>query len=309
MMQARLVEFGIVGLNVLAIVLAVAVGIQVSIWAGLLLFGLMSFGLLSLIYNFDYWLVRRLTTADDPLTLGLCMSGYVGRTRRLLRGLPASPRCRFCLVPFGGVGKLIGIKPSAKNPNYCRSCFEGMPTRTHELEVGVLFADIRGFTSWTESHATADAAEALTRFYAIANRALTSDDAFVEFVGDQVMALYLVAMPSLGERTAEIMLAAARRLVAAIREEDDALPVGVGLNIGVAQVGMLAKGESKDFTAVGDVVNTAARLQSCANEYEIVLSEKVHAAIAGQVPEAKPTTLELKGKAEPLKAYVMPAAV
>jgi adenylate cyclase len=122
------------------------------------------------------------------------------------------------------------------------------------------------------------------------------------------MALYLVAMPSLGERTAEIMLAAAKRLVAAIREEKDSLPLGVGMNIGVAQVGALAMGESKGFTAIGDVVNTAARLQSKAEAYEIVISDAVYAALAKHLPEAKRTTFELKGKAEPQTVHVIPAA-
>ena len=307
MIHARLVELGITGYNLLAAALAIAVGMQVSVWAGLLVFAVMSLGFLSLFYNFDAWLVRRLISVDDRFMLNLCSSGFIGRTRFLLKGLPANPRCRFCLVPFGGIGKLIGIRPSAKNPNFCRSCFEGLPTQTHEVEVGVLFADIRGFTSWTENHPTKDASDALTRFYSIANKALTSDDAFVEFVGDQVMALYLVDMPSMGSRSAEIMLAGARRLVEMIREERDILPVGVGLNIGRAQVGTIAKGESKDFTAVGDVVNTAARMQGTAGEYEIVLSEDVYRAVLDQVPEAKLTTLDLKGKAEPLNAYVVAA--
>jgi adenylate cyclase len=212
------------------------------------------------------------------------------------------------MVPFGGVGKLMRIKPSGKNPNFCRSCFEGLPSKAHEMETGVLFADIRGFTSWTESHAPREAADALTRFYAIANRVLTSDDAFVEFVGDQVMAFYPTLMPSLGERTPEVMLGAAKRLVAAIRAEEDLLPVGVGLNQGLCQIGTIEKGESKDFTAVGDVVNTAARLQSSAEEHQIVLSESVYAGVAAQVPEAQAKTLELKGKAEPVTVHIIQAA-
>ena len=134
---------------------------------------------------------------------------------------------------------------------------------------------------------------------------MTSDDAFVEFVGDQVMALYLVEMHSLGERTAEIMLAAARRLVEEVRRSEDVLPLGVGLNFGVAQVGPIRKGETKDFTAVGDIVNTAARLQSSAREFEILLSKSVHAAFADTVPEATSATFTVKGKTEPLKAFVI----
>lgn len=306
MTQARLFEFGIIGLNALLILLAVTVGVQVSIWLGLLVFALMTIGLMVLIYNFDYWLVRRLTTADDRFMINLCESGFVGRLRRLVGRLPASPRCRFCHVPFGGVGKLIRIKPSAKNPNFCRSCFEALPTKSHECEVGVLFADIRGFTSWTESHSPEEAADALAQFYAIANRVLTGDDALVDFIGDQVMALYPTVMPTLGERTGQIMLDAARRLIATIGQEDGALPVGVGLNLGVCHVGAFSKGEAKDFTAVGDVVNTAARLQDKAREHEIVLSGAVYAAVAERATDAKPITLTLRGKAEPLDAYLIP---
>ena len=307
-MRARLIELGLVGLNILIVVLAVVIGSTYSVWAGLIFFAVVTIGLIPLVYNYDYWLVRRLTTDAAPLSLDLCKSGFVGRIRTVIGRLPASPRCRFCLVPFGGLGKLLGIKPSSKNPNFCRSCFEGLPAGTHEMEVGVLFADIRGFTPWTESHQASEVAAALSRFYAISNEVLTRDDAFVQFIGDEVMALYVVDMPSLGERTAEVMLAAARRLVAAIEEDDEALPVGVGVNIGVAQVGTLETGETKDFTAVGDVVNTSARLQSKAQEYEIVLSEAVHDAAIDQVPDAKPVTFELKGKEKPQEAYIIPAA-
>lgn len=308
MIQARLIELGIVSLNLIVLAIAIVVGMQVSIWAGLLVFVLMAFGLLSLIYNFDYWLVRRLSTPDDPLLFNLCKSGFIGRTRRWLRYLPASPRCRICLVPFGGIGKLIGIRPTTKNPNFCRSCFEGLPTKTHQLKVGVLFADIRGFTSWTERHSSSDVTEYITQFYKIANQVITADDAFVDFIGDQIMAVYVVGLPSLGERTADIMVAAAKRLVKTLKEEEKSLPVGIGMSIGEAQVGALVMGESRGFTAVGDVVNTAARLQSIAGEYEIVLSDDVYAAISEDVPEANPTTVELKGKVEPQKVHVISAA-
>jgi len=213
------------------------------------------------------------------------------------------------LIPFGGVGKLIGIKHSKKNPNFCSSCFEALPTASYETHTGVLFADIRGFTSWSETHSPGEAAETLTRFYAIATQALTSDYSMVELVGDQVMALYLTFPGRDEHNIPSTMLAAARRLVGAIRDDNDALPVGVGLNFGSCEVGNKAKAGSKDFTAVGDVVNTAARLQASAQEYEIVLSEVVYAVVADQVPEAKQTLFDVKGKAEHVKAFVIPADV
>jgi len=303
--KARYFEIGVVCLEVIAVLLAILVAVYVSIWAGVLLLPLLLLGLISLICNYDAWVVRRLSTQESPLILPLCKSGFVGMHRRMLRLLPSDPRCRFCMVPFSGVGKVFAIRRAAANPNYCRSCFEALPTTTHELEVGVLFADLRGFTSWSETHSSSDAADLVSRFYASSNRVLTSDDAFVDFIGDQVMAIYLVDMPSLGARTADIMLAATRRLVDAVRQGAESLPVGVGMHMGKAQVGSLATGESKNFTAIGDVVNTAARLGSAASANEILVSEKVYGALSGEKPQAERTTLDLKGKAELLTAFIL----
>ena len=252
---------------------------------------------------FTPWLRRQ----DDQLTFRGCTDGVFSTPRRLYRWMPSDPRCRLCLVPFGGVGKLLGIKPSRKNPDFCTDCIEGAPVGTHEKEVGVLFADIRGFTEWSEKRSPAEVTDRLQRFYALASRVLTRDDAFVEFVGDQVMALYLPDFPSLGQRTSEVMIAAAERLLGAIDQEqaEDTLRVGVGIHIGVASVGNVSQGKIKNFTAVGDVVNTAARLQSSALGGQIVVSDEIYARAAGRCPPAEAVALALKGKAEPVHAHVI----
>jgi len=61
----------------------------------------------------------RLLEKDDLLFRKVCRSGLGGLVRRLYRGVPSDPRCRFCLVPFGGIGKILGFAPSRKNPNFC----------------------------------------------------------------------------------------------------------------------------------------------------------------------------------------------
>jgi adenylate cyclase len=78
------------------------------------------------------------------------------------------------------------------------------------------------------------------------------------------------------------------------------LQVGIGLDVGSAYVGIVGEGEVRDFTAIGEVVNTASRLQNVAAGGEIVMSETV-ARIAG-VNNSEVVTLSLKGKAEPVKA-------
>ncbi|MBR0719894.1 hypothetical protein JQ632_38995 [Bradyrhizobium liaoningense] len=67
-----------------------------------------------------------------------------------------------------------------------------------------------------------------------------------------------------------------------MRQGVESLPVGAGMHMGKAQVGSLATGESKNFTAIGDVVNTAARLQSAAGANQILVSEKVYCALSGE---------------------------
>jgi adenylate cyclase len=77
--------------------------------------------------------------------------------RRLIRKLPANPRCKMCLSPFAGVGgylgRLGGNGPSRKNPAFCRGCFEADPIGGAEVDVGILFADVRGYTRLAESRA------------------------------------------------------------------------------------------------------------------------------------------------------------
>ena len=88
----------------------------------------------------------------------------------------------------------------------------------------------------------------------------------------------------------------------------DPLPVGVGLTFGVARVGNVGAGEVKDFTAVGDVVNTAARLQASASPGEILMSAEVHERVAERYPGAVRRTLTLRGKSTPVPAYSIAVA-
>src|SRR5688572_7338974 len=74
----------------------------------------------------------------------------VRRAQRLFRRLPSAPRCKLCQNPFHGIGgKLVGLagfKPSRKNPNLCAECCEGLPPGGLEIDLAVVFADVRGST-------------------------------------------------------------------------------------------------------------------------------------------------------------------
>jgi len=220
---------------------------------------------------------------------------------RLMRRLPGSPRCALCRSPFGGfAGRLVktmGFAPSRKNPRLCHKCFDVAPEGGIEMEVGVLFADVRGYTALSEDRSPTDVVALLNRFYEAAVDVLCEHAIIDKLVGDQVMALYL---PRLFEGDAsEHMLADARALIAAAHPWID---IGIGLDYGVASVGNVGSGEVKDFTAIGDVVNTAARLQSVAQAGEIVISKRVAPEVEGAVAQ----TFELKGKSAPVEALVVP---
>ena len=118
-------EIGLICLNFIAALLAIAVGLYVSVWGGLLLFVVLILGLTSLVCNYDALVVRRLSTEESPLLLSLCQTGCIGRVRRMLKILPSDPRCRFCQAPFGGVGKVIGIRPSSGKPKLLPQLLRG----------------------------------------------------------------------------------------------------------------------------------------------------------------------------------------
>jgi adenylate cyclase len=219
----------------------------------------------------------------------------------VMRRMPSEPRCRLCHAPYGGAGGRImrrfGFGPSRKNPNLCNTCFEKAPMGGVEMEIGVLFADVRGFTSLAERMAPDDLARLLNRFYAAASKVLIRSAIIDKLVGDEVMALYMPQL--LGELWEDELVRDATDLLASVgygTTEEPWLALGVGIDVGRAHVGNVGAGEVKDFTALGDVVNTAARLQSAAGAGQIVLSERLFERVATRPPNATATSLELKGK-------------
>jgi adenylate cyclase len=230
---------------------------------------------------------------------------------RVMRHLPADPRCRLCKAPYGGVGgrvmRRFGFGPSRKNPSLCNTCFEKAPMGGVEMEIGVLFADARGFTALAEDMAPKSVAGLLNRFYASASHILSRSAIVDKLVGDEVMALYLPQLFS-GDGWEDDLMRDARDLLAAVGyggAGDPWLKVGIGLDVGRAFVGNVGSGEVKDFTAVGDVVNTAARLQSSASSGQIVLSERLFGRLSDMPSDTTSASLVLKGKRDPEPARVV----
>jgi adenylate cyclase len=245
---------------------------------------------------------------DDALFV-FCEQDFPRHLRRFNRAIPAAPRCKLCRSPFAGLGRVLpgpNFSPSRKNPNFCKRCFEQAPVGCREMEVGVLFADVRGYTALSESRPTAEVTDLMNRFYALAAEVLVRHDAVIDkLIGDEVMALFI---PSWTPDATSHMLQAAEDLLRGVglgAGEEPWLPLGIGIDYGLASVGNVGAGDVKDFTAIGDVVNTAARLQQCANAGQLVMSERVRATLEGPCPEGASVELHLKGKAEPVPAWVI----
>jgi adenylate cyclase len=231
---------------------------------------------------------------------------------RVMRHLPSEPRCRLCNAPYGGIGgrimKRAGFGPSRKNPSICDTCFEKAPMGGVEMEIGVLFADVRGFTAMSETLPPPELAALLNRFYACASRILVRSAVIDKLVGDEVMALYIPQL--IGSNWEDELVRDARELLVAVGFGSGGkpwLPVGIGLDVGRAFVGNVGAGEVKDFTAIGDVVNTASRLQSSAAAGQIVLSERLFERMSNPDSAAAARTIALKGKQEAEAVRVLDA--
>lgn len=222
------------------------------------------------------------------------------RLRRFMRVLPRDPRCKFCNTPFQGLGgmlarALFGKQRSTMNPRYCNLCeiaskeFPGGA----EVEMSILFIDIRGSTALSEKTSPTEFRKVIDRFYTTVTKIIIEEDGLVEkLAGDEVAAFWGAgfAGPDYVARTIKV----AQRLLKAMEQEK--IPVGVGVHAGVAYFGAIGTAEGlTDISATGDEVNTAARLASKAAPGEIIVSEQAlqKANIDGSNLESR--SLELKG--------------
>jgi adenylate cyclase len=229
----------------------------------------------------------------------------------VFRHLPSEPRCKLCHNPFGGFGGklvgLVGFTPSPKNPNLCRQCCDGLPPGGAEVDVAVLFADVRGSTQLGEQMTSSEYAALLQRFYVTATQVLIRHDAIIDkLIGDEVMALFIpgIAGPQFRRRSAE----AASDLLEAVgygSSKAPWLPLGIGVHAGSAYVGNVGPDSMMDFTALGDAVNTAARLRSEAKAGEALLGESVYREVSERFPDLPRNELSLRGKEQPVSAAIL----
>ncbi|AFM16581.1 family 3 adenylate cyclase [Mycolicibacterium chubuense NBB4] len=234
--------------------------------------------------------------------------GSLVRARRVFRYLPSAPRCKMCSNPFRGpAGRVLaaaGFGPSRKNPNLCSRCCDALPAGGAEVDVAVLFADVRGSTALGR-RGVADFATLMNRFYAAATQTLLRHDAVIDkLIGDEVMAIFVAGISGRRYRRSAVLAGVdLLRAVGYCSDRGPWLEVGVTVNAGLAYVGNVG-GSVVDFTALGDPVNLAARMQSSAAGGELLVASGVADELAGGAPVR---TLDLRSYETPVSAFVLGA--
>lgn len=180
-----------------------------------------------------------------------------------------------------------------------------------ELEISMLFVDVRNSTRLAEGMRPAEFSRLMNRFYRVATDALIRTDAYIDkFVGDEVIGLYFPLFA--GKNHAAAAIEGAGQLLAAMRTTAGAaaLPIGVGVHTGVAYVGTVrgTEGSIQDITALGDNVNITARLASQAGAGEALVSEAACTSAGHPGGDAEQRCLELKGKSVPVNVRVIKSA-
>ncbi len=174
--------------------------------------------------------------------------------------------------------------------------------------ITVLFADVRGFTSYSEKHSPEELVAVLNQYLAAAADAVLAQEGTVDkFLGDAVMAWYNapILQPDHTLRAVKSALAI-REAIARLHSElpkEAHLDFGVGIHYGEAVLGWIGTEKRLEFTSLGDSVNTTKRIQENSAKNQILISKEAYERVKDEV-DAKPfAPLTVKGKTQPLDVY------
>jgi PAS domain S-box-containing protein len=176
------------------------------------------------------------------------------------------------------------------------------------IELTTLFADIRGFTSFSEEWDPEILVSVLNRYLAAAADAVLIQEGTIDkFLGDAVMAWFNAPIPQ-PDHTLRAVRAALgiRQSVEALQHElppEFRLSFGVGINFGEAVLGLVGTENRIEYTAIGDSVNTAKRIQENSAGGQILIGETAYEMVADQVDARPVKPIIAKGKREPLHVY------
>src|SRR5215210_93565 len=183
---------------------------------------------------------------------------------------------------------------------------EGTDLRGEEVEVSILFMDVRGFTTLSESARAPDVVARLNELYERVVPVILSHGGHAnKFIGDGLLAVF--GAPERHRDHADRAVAAAMEIAREVnRESPGGLSVGLGVNSGQVLVGTIGGGGRLDFTVIGDTVNTASRVESATRETgdDVLVTEATLDLLSGERDgwEERPP-IPLKGKSERVRLY------
>ncbi len=178
----------------------------------------------------------------------------------------------------------------------------------HRAEITVLFADIRGFTSFSEKVSPEQLVMVLNEYLAAAaDEVLKEEGTIDKFLGDAVMAWFNAPIVQPDHTLRAIRSAwGIRRALTALHARLPAsshLSFGVGIHRGEAVLGLVGTERRLDFTAIGDCVNTAKRIQENSNPGQILISQAVLDVVKDHVTYTTVDAIQAKGKRDPVQVY------
>ncbi len=177
-------------------------------------------------------------------------------------------------------------------------------------KVSALFADIRGFTSFSEKLSPESVVEVLNQYLALAVDAILAEEGTLDkFMGDAVMALFNAPLPQPDNtlRAVRSALAMQQAIVKYNETADNnhALSFGVGIHYGVAIVGNIGTTQQMNYTAIGDTINLAKRLQENAKGGQIILSQAAYEAVKNDVIVEGLGPVMVKGRQATAHTYIL----
>jgi adenylate cyclase len=234
--------------------------------------------------------------------------------RALYGILPGDPRCFECNLPLSGTGAnlfgSLGLRPSIFSPQLCGWCESSIRKMEGgaEVELTMMFADIRGSTNLAETKGISEFTELIQRFYKASTEIILGNFGMVNrLMGDQVIGLFVPRFS--GQKHALAAIEAALKLLRATGHLDENgpwAPVGVGIHSGPAYVGTVGSGDSVNEIAVlGNDANLTARLSSEAAQGEVLISQEAldQAEITGEGMEMH--NLDLKGVSSQVASWLL----
>jgi adenylate cyclase len=227
--------------------------------------------------------------ADDYVRKGTSMEELSARIDGILRRATAASRVRDLFARYTSDAVVDQVLKAG-----------AVVLSGEKREVTILFADIRDFTSFAESHSPEDVVTTLNVMLGkIADAVIATGGTVDKFLGDGLMAVF--GAPLHQDDHAARALTAAYAMLDAL--QDHSLGVGVAINSGVVVAGSIGNERRTEYTCIGDTVNVCSRLCGLAAPRELLVGEGTVARLDGRERFEPLPPVKLKGKAHPVAVY------